>query len=58
MPYLCSSQCGHVENNVGLQILVGVANAIGEHQATLGIRVIDLHCAARVKGVNVIGAAK
>lgn len=53
---LRAGQSAHVHDDAGLQVLVGEGDPVGEDEPTLGVSVVDLDRAARVEGVDVVGA--
>lgn len=52
--HLGSRQRGDVHDGVGLEVSLREHHAVRQHQPALGVRVVDLHRAARVQLVDVV----
>lgn len=53
--HLSSSECGHVQDPVWLEVFPGVSDAISEDEPPFSIRVVDLDRLPGVEGVDVVG---
>lgn len=54
--HLSPCQCSHVQDYISGQILAGVHHSISQHQAALGIRVVDLHGPSKERQSHMLGS--